>query len=98
MIPELHGALTVVGNAELSDADRAFVASRRRVVRFNDMNYAREGDDTTVHVVRLPSAWAPRIRVDAPVWYVTPLRAMLPDDARFYTWVYEIGAGTAMSM
>lgn len=97
-LPDLRGAITVVGNAELSDADRRFISTSDAVVRFNDMNYAMAGDRTSVHVVRLPSAWAPRVPVDAPVWYVTPRRSMLPTNASYVTLVYErqyeSGAGT----
>lgn len=88
-IPGLDGAVTVVGNAELSDSDRRFIASSEQVIRFNDMNYALESDQTSVHVVRLPSAWAPRFAVDAPVWYVAPLSSMVEDNASFFTPVYE---------
>ena len=81
--------MTVVGNAELSDADRRFVASSKTVVRFNDMDHARAGDRATVRVVRLPSAWSPQIEIDAPVWYVAPVRLMLPPNVTMATLVYE---------
>ena len=80
---------TVVGNAELTDAERSEIRWRAQgstVVRFNDLNHALKDDITNVHVVRLPSAWSPRFAVTAPKLYVTPCDRFLPDAdvARIY--------------
>ena len=86
---ELHGAVTVVGNAELAATDRKFIASSSTIIRFNDINNARHGDVTTYHVVRLPSAKQPHIPVHAPVWYVSPLKHIIPPNASMATVVHE---------
>lgn len=86
---ELHGIVTVVGNADLSKGDRKFIASSSKVIRFNDIHNANNGDVTTYHVIRLPSAGKPQIAVHAPVWYVSPLRRILPQNVSMSTIVYE---------
>lgn len=92
MIAPIGPSWTVVGNADLTDAERSEIRRRAdgsTVVRFNDLTHAREGDKTDLHVVRLPSAWPPRFAVAAPKLYVTPCDRFLPDAAAPHLHAYE---------
>ena len=81
--------VAVVGNGPLHEYDRVAIDNANAVIRFNDMNYLRNGEKTTLRVVRKPSAVPPKVRVDVPIWYIAPTKSMVPSGAPVFTPVYE---------
>jgi hypothetical protein len=67
--------VAVVGNGEISEADRGVVDCADMVIRFNDCSYFRKGDKTSLRVVRHPFPLQHEL-VHAPVWHVAPHRQL----------------------
>lgn len=80
--------IAVVGNGPTSWVQKHEINRYKLVVRFNDANFMRRSDKTTLHVVRKPSALSPKYPIHAPKWYVAPVASMVPDGALF-TPTYE---------
>lgn len=83
--------MTVVGNAELSDADRELIRRSSNVIRFNDMNYLRLGEKTTTHVIRFPSASHSRVKINAVDFYIVPCVSYLPRPHTNFSVMCETG-------
>ena len=81
-------SISVVGNGPISEEDRAEIAKSTSVLRFNDANNYRDGEKTTLRVVRHPS-WFMLQHIGAPLWHVAPTTDLVPSNARLFTPVYE---------
>lgn len=93
-LSSFDGTIAVVGNGPISEGDRAAIEAHRVVVRFNDANYIREGERTTLRVVRAPTSRDPKVFVAAPIWSVSPVESYVPSNAAFATPVFERQYGT----
>jgi len=80
--------IAIVGNGPLHESDRVKIAMASRILRFNDCNNRRDGEKTTLRVVRHPS-WFTFQHIGAPIWHVAPTASLLPSDAQLFTPVYE---------
>jgi len=83
------GSVAVVGNGPISEGDRRTIEAHGVVVRFNDANYLRAGEKTTLRVVREPTALSPKVSIDAPIWSISPVESFVPNTAKLATPVYE---------
>jgi hypothetical protein len=67
--------VAVVGNGPLQQADREAIESSDVVIRFNDCAYLREGEKTTLRVVRHPFPLLHDF-VEAPIWHIAPRKGL----------------------
>ncbi len=85
-----HFDVTVVGNGPLHESDRVYINRSSNIIRFNDMNFRRPREPTSLRVVRYPSAIAPRYKSNATVWAVAPSPIDLPNvSLPLLSWNYE---------
>lgn len=63
--------VAVVGNGPISEVDRQEIAKHGFIIRFNDANFLRAGEKTSLHVIRHPSNPS-KVAIDAPIWHVSP--------------------------
>lgn len=87
--PEARFNITVVGNGPLHDSDYADINASRYVLRFNDMNFYREGDRITVRIRRDSSKPAPSWVPKVPEWGVSHDKTRLPGSISAYTPLYS---------
>ena len=85
--------VAVVGNGPISFWDRDEIEDSHVVVRFNDCNFLKPNERTTLRVVRHPSARAPSVPVHAPVWHIAYNSRFVHNDAAVFTPVYEAQYG-----
>jgi hypothetical protein len=81
--------IVVVGNGPLSEEDRVAINRSENVVRFNDLNYWRQGEPVALRVVRYPSAKPPKTHCAAPIWAMTTNPQFLPANTTTLSWLYE---------
>lgn len=80
--------VAVVGNGPISEVDRQNIAKSKFVIRFNDCNFLREGEKTSLRVMRHPSD-PPKIHVNSPIWHVSPRASPMWADDGILTLEYE---------
>jgi len=72
--------VTVVGNGPISEVDRKAIAASKFVIRFNDCNFLRDGEKTSLRVMRHPSQ-PPKVHINAPIWHVSPRYSAMWDNS-----------------